>query len=198
MNEPSHSYIPNPKVVILTLILVVAAGLIGWKLGHTNNPSSNNGAGATTSSTSTNSVANADVNSLISYTLPDGWAQNTCSNAADRVFIIPNGASLNCNSNPSAPIKIYVDSQNTTDCQQLSGVQGVRKHVCISLYVDGHKSLKASTEYPKSSSYGTDTTISDYYINTGKGVVKIEYTYTSSNDYQTGFDQMALGVKVKA
>jgi hypothetical protein len=66
------------------------------------------------------------------------------------------------------------------------------------LYVDGHKSLKASTEYPKSSSYSTDTTISDYYINTGKGVVKIEYTYTSSNDYQTGFDQMALGVKVKA
>ena len=40
--------------------------------------------------------------------------------------------------------------------------------------------------------------MSDYYINTGKGVVAIEYTYTSANDFQAGFDQLATSVKVKA
>jgi hypothetical protein len=110
---------------------------------------------------------------------------------------VPNNASLNCSANPSSPIKIYVDRQYITDCQQLNSPQDVRKHVCISLYIDGHKSLKASTEYPKSSTYKTDTTISDYYIDTGKGVVKVEYTYTSNNDYQIGYDQLAMSLKVK-
>jgi hypothetical protein len=86
-----------------------------------------------------------------------------------------------------------VDSQNTTDCAQLkpTSTQGVRKHTCISLYISGHKSLKSFTD-------ANGTSAADYFINTGKGVVKVDYAYTSSNDYQAGFDQLATSVKVKS
>ena len=186
------------KMILFVVILILAAGLGGWLFGHFNNSttSMHNGIAQTSPS---NNASGTDVNSLISYTLPDAWSENTCSASRSTVYVIPNGTSLNCSVNPSAPIKIYVDSQNTTDCQQLmpTSNQGIKKHVCISLYISGHKSLKASTEYSSSSSYKTDTTISDYYINTGKGVVTAEYTYTSANDFQAGFDQLATSINVK-
>lgn len=185
----------RPIVFAPILALIVIGGFVGWRLGHNNNTSNNNSQGA-----STTNAADTAVKSLVSYTLPDAWTENTCSSSATIIYIIPNGTSLNCSANPSAPVKIYVDSQNTTDCQQLmpTTTKGIKKHVCISLYISGHKSLKASTEYSSSSSYKTDTTISDYYINTGKGVIAVEYTYTSANDYQTGFDQLAMSVKVNS
>jgi hypothetical protein len=177
------------------VILLVLAGLIGWLLGKSNK-SANSATGQTQSS---NNIGGTGVKKLISYTLPEAWTENTCPSAGASVYIIPNGTTLDCSANPSASIKAYVDSQNTTDCQQLkpASQQGIRKHVCISLYIDGHKSLKASTEYAGgSSSYKTDTTVSDYYINTGKGVAAIEYRYTSANDFQAGFDQLAASAKV--
>lgn len=177
----------NPIIVaIIVLGLIIIAALVGWGLGHKNNPGVVNGPPPSTTG------AGTEVSSLVSYTLPDGWTENTCADAAHKVFVIPQGTSLNCAGNPSAPIALYVDSRNTTDCQQLADVQNVRKHTCSSLYIDGHKSLKALTE----DSAGTTT--SDYYINTGKGVVAVEYVYTSSNGYQTGFDQLATSVKVKS
>jgi|SRR5665213_3819867 len=185
------------RAVLLILILIVAASLVAWALGRSNNLTVN----TNTQTQSGNNTAGAGVKTLISYTLPDAWTENTCSSSSSIVYIIPSGGALDCTANPSAPMKAYIDSQNTTDCQQLkpATTTGIRKHVCISLYIDGHKSLKASTEYAGgSSSYKTDTTISDYYINTGKGVAAIEYTYTSANDFQAGFDQLATSAKVKS
>ena len=181
------------KVVLLVVTLVATAVLVGWLIGRPNKMNNN-------VQTSTPSNANGtDVASLVSYMLPDAWSQNICSASAGTIYVIPNGTLLDCGANPSAPIKIFIDSNNTTDCQQLkpATAQSVKKHVCISLYISGHKSLKASTEFPKSSSYAEDTTISEYYINTGKGVVVVEYEYTVSNDYQIGFDQLAKSIQVK-
>lgn len=199
MNPDKNHLNKRTKIIILAVVLVAAASLVGWLIGHSNNSTNNNQASTSTQTTSNSNVGGSNVKSLVSYTLPDGWSEGTCPTSSNTIYINPNSTSLDCNANPSAPIKIYVDSQNTTDCQQLNPTdnRGVKKHVCISLYVDGHKSLKASTTYSSGSSYNTDTTISDYYINTGRGVVAVQYTYTSTNDYQIGFDQLATSTKIK-
>jgi|GEM_PF-1170251 len=183
------------KIILVVLLLVLIAGLIGWRLGHSNKGSDKTS--VTNSSSSSESAAStADVKSLVTYTLPEGWKEATCTSQANTVFIVPSGASLHCDTASIAPIKLSVDSQNTTDCQELSNVHDVRKHICKSLYIGGHKSLQALTEYPKSPTYPADTTISDYYIDTGKGAIRVRYTYTASNDYQIGFDELANSVKV--
>ena len=186
------------KLVVLAVTLLVAVGLAGWVLGHSNK-STNNQSGSIAQSTSGGNTNGIAVKTLVSYTLPDAWSENTCSAVVGTVYVVPNGATLDCTANPSAPIKIYVDPGNTTDCQQLkpANVQNIRKHICISLYINGHKSLKASTEYNAGSSYKTDTVVSDYFVNTGKGVVAFEYIYTSVNNYQAGFDQLATSAVVK-
>jgi hypothetical protein len=180
-----------PKYTLIVLIFIVLAGVIGWQIGKNSKTTPAHG-----TATQTSAVTATGVKSLVSYSLPDGWKEANCPAVPDTIYITPAGTTLNCNADPSAPIKIYVDSQGATDCQQLQAVQNVKKHICSSLYINGHKSLKALTEYPQSSSHSQDTTVSDYYINTGKGVVRVEYTYTASNDYQTGFEQLANSVKV--
>lgn len=202
--EPENNSMPrNQKrgiqVALLILILIVTAGLIGWKLGKSNDnhPATPTTSNPTSASSSTTPASNSDVKSLVSYSLPDGWKEGTCPDNPGKLYIVPNGASLACSSNPAAPVKIYVDANNTTDCQQLQNVQNVKKHICKSVFINGHKSLQSSTEYPKSATYPEDTTISDYFIDTGKGVVAVEYTFTSSNNYQLGFDQLANSIKTK-
>lgn len=184
------------KIILASVVLIVIASVIGWLIGRGSVPIYNNNS---SNPSSTTKATSTDVSSLVSYTLPNGWADNSCSVSPSIIYVNPTSTYLDCNLNPSAPIKIYVDPQNITDCQQLmpSNNQGIKKHICISLYIDGHKSLKASTEYSSNSSYKIDTTISDYFINTGKGVVDIEYIYTSANNFQAGFDQLATSVSVK-
>lgn len=168
---------------------MLVAGTLGWWQGKSKDAPIKSANGTTSSET--------EVNSIVSYTLPDGWKEASCANQASTVFVVPTGSALQCDTDSISPIKISVDPQNTTDCQELSNVQNVRKHICKSLFIGGHKTLQASTEYPKSSSYPVDTTISDYYIDTNKGVIRIQYTYTSGNDYQMGFDQLANSVRIR-
>lgn len=177
----------------MILLLVILSGFAGWRIGRSDNSTNN------TLTSPTSNIAGKKVKALVNYRLPDAWIEDSCSPSSNTIYVVPRGTSLDCSANPSSPIKIYVDSQNTIDCQQLMPVsnEGIRKHVCISLYISGHRSLKASTEYGSGSGYKTDTTVSYYYINTGKGVVAIKYIYTSINDFQAGFDQLATSVKVK-
>lgn len=185
------------NIVVLAIVMaIIAAGIVGWLIGRSNNSTYNKQLTSTQNQT-ISSTSGSDVKALVSYTLPDGWGEGTCSSSGNSIYVSPDDTTLNCSTNPSAPIKIFLDTQDTTDCQQLAPTsnEGIRKHVCISLYISGHKSLKASTEYSNGSSYKTDTTINSYYINTGKGVIVIQYTYTTSNDFQAGFDQLAMSVK---
>lgn len=71
----------------------------------------------------------------------------------------------------------------------------VKKHVCISLFINDMRSLKATTEYLSSSPYGRETTINAYYLDTGSSVIKAEYIYTTDSKYQVGFDQLVNSIK---
>ncbi len=179
---------------LLTVILILTAGFIGWRLGRSSVP-------INTSQTPTTSsdAAVADVRSLVTYTLPDGWKEATCPGAVGSVFIIPAGAkAIDCDDSPSSPIKISIDPTNSDHCNDLQNVQNVRKHICISLFIHDKKSLKAETIYNQDSSYKKETSIDAYYINTGKGAIKVEYIHNpNDNEYQTGLDQLARSVQIR-
>jgi hypothetical protein len=186
--KPSETRKVHYASVMAAIIVIAGAVLVGWWIGHHN---SKNDAPSSSGSqqNTTNTTTNSSINSLVSYTLPAGWSEASCPSAAGIIYIALNGTSSGC----SAPVKIYMDSKNSTDCQQLkpSSTEGVKKHTCSSLYIDGHKSLKALTDI-------NNTSTADYFVNTGKGIVAVEYTYTNANDSQAGFDQLASSIKVKS
>ena len=195
-NDHKSTQVHKTVFVLLILALIVGAGLLGWWLGQPNTTS--NSQSSNNQASNVNNSNTASVKSLVSYVLPDGWKEASCPSVAGAVYILPNGSSgLNCNDNPSSPVKISVDPGNDTDCNQLQNVQNVKKHICISLYINGHKSLKSSTEYLPSSSYNQTTTVNAYYVNTGKGVIELQYVFNGDNQYQVGFDQLANSINVK-
>jgi hypothetical protein len=185
----------HSKVLVITLlviILVLVASLVGLEIGKSSK----------STTTSSAKVPNAnktvgDVSSLVSYTLPQGWTQATCPSASNRQYIVPTNTSVDCSQNPALAITVFVDTANITDCSQLQQVQNVKNHVCKSLYIDGRKTLQSLTEYNQASTYKPNTSVATYFMNTGKGVVATEYTYTSGNQYQGGFDQLAKSLTVK-
>lgn len=186
------------KIIMSVVLVVILAGLVGWALGS-NQDKASNGQESNSEPTTTSNTDGRDVKSLVSYELPDGWKEASCPSAAGAVFVVPRGAGeVDCGASPSSPVKISVDSANNTDCNQLQGVQNVSKHICISEFINGKKSLKAETRYNSQSSYKRDTTIHAYYINTGKSVVKVEYVYTEDNAYQMGWEELAKSVAVKS
>lgn len=189
------------KTALIVIVLILIAGLAGWQLGKSNKPANNQTASTAQPTTSTpdKQSAQGDVKSLVSYTLPDGWTESKCPSAGGSVYIVPAGADpADCSANPSSPVKISIDPGNAKDCNQLQNVQNVKKHICSSIFIDGRKTLKAFTEYNQESSFKKDTSISAYYLDTGKGVVKAEYIYNGSNDYEAGFDQLANSIKAKS
>lgn len=202
--ENDSQYVRIKKSIVLIAIVVIAAGLFGWWIGQADdkpspvNQTSNNTVDTTDKTAPSESTAGMSVKSLVKYTLPDGWKESTCPASESSIYIVPSGANVDCDANPSSPVKISVDPGNNTDCNQLQGVQNVSKHICISEFINGKKSLKAETVYNSESSYKKPTTINAYYINTGKGVIKVEYIHDASdNEYQAGFEQLAKSVQVK-
>jgi hypothetical protein len=189
------------KLVVIVVVLLIAAGLTGWWFGRSHNTSNNKQTDQAQSDNkkSDNVSSNNDVKALVSYVLPDGWKASTCAASAGSVFVVPKGTgNVNCNSTPSSPIKISVDPANNKDCNQLQNVQNVSKHICSSEFINGHKSLRAETVYNKDSSYKKDTTINAYYIDTGKGVIKLEYIHEPTNSENLiGFEQLAKSVQTK-
>lgn len=196
MNDGQQSR--NGKKIFMSVVLaVILAGLLGWTMGSNQNKANNNQPN-TSEPTATQNTDGPDVKSIVSYELPDGWKEASCPSAPGAVLVVPRGAGeVDCNASPSSPVKISVDSANNTDCNQLQGVQNVSKHICISEFINGKKSLKAETRYNAQSSYKRDTTIHAYYINTGKGVVKVEYVYNEDNAHQMGWEELAKSVAVK-
>lgn len=185
----------NKIVVILSLIIL--AGLAGWLFGRNNNATSNSQPNGSANENNSETTQNDEgVKSLVTYSLPDGWKEASCDSSPGSVYIIPSGADdIDCSANPSSPVKLSVDPGDTKDCNELQNVSEVKKHVCISLYINDMRSLKATTEYLSSSPYGQETTINAYYLDTGNGVIKAEYTYNSGNQYQVGFDELVNSVQ---
>jgi hypothetical protein len=198
-NNQDNNYFRINKFVAIVVILIIMAGFGGWLLGRNNSTDSNQtNNSADENETSTTTPSGEGVKSLVTYSLPDGWKEASCESNPGSVYIIPAGAgNIDCGANPSSPVKLSVDPGNTKDCNELQNVQNVKKHVCISLYINDMRSLKATTEYLASSPYGQETTINAYYIDTGDGVIKAEYIYNSNNQYQKGFDELVNSVKAK-
>ncbi len=185
------------KQLYIAVSIVILAGLLGWFLGRENNTPNNQQPRDATQPIANNS-SNAKVKSLVNYTLPDGWQEITCAPTNNTVLILPNGVKdVNCDNNPSSQIKILIDPTNVVDCNQLQNVQNVSKHICISEYINGQKTVKAETKYNSQSAYKKDTTVHAYYIDTGKGVIKVEYVYETNNEFMVGFEQLAKSVQVK-
>lgn len=196
-SDDSKQYVRIKKGALLLLFVIVGAGFVGWTIGRSDN-SKPTGSSNTSQPTAADNTDGPDVKALVSYTLPDGWREASCPDAAGSVFVSPQGAgAIDCNASPSSPVKISVDSANNTDCNQLQSVQNVSKHICISEFINGKKSLKAETKFNEQSTFKRDTTIHAYYINTGKGVLKVEYVYTNDNSYQSGWEALAKSVTVK-
>lgn len=197
--ENNHSSISKSTIVGVIVLLILVA-LAGWYLGRSGG-SDNKDQPSTTASQPAEQAPtdNRDVNSLVSYMLPDGWKEATCPSAAGAVYIVPAGSTaVDCDANPSSAVKIAVDPGNSKDCNQLQNVQNVSKHVCISEYINGKKSLKAETIFNKDSSYGEERTVNAYYVDVGSAVVKLEYVHKpDSNEAQAGFEQLASSVKAK-
>lgn len=191
-------YVRIPKVIFIVVLLVLLAGVFGWWIGRSNTPEKTESR-SNTPTANTDSAINSpsDVAAIASFTLPDGWKQERCEGSG-AIFVVPNvSPSANCDSNPVSPVKVSVDPNSTDDCNQLQDVSEVKKHICKSLFINDMKSLEASTEYLASSSYGKDTTLNAYYINTGEAVVKVEYIFSGNNQYQAGFEQLAKSVNRK-
>lgn len=198
INERSNAF--TKKIIIVIVALVLTAGLVGWYIGRSGEPEKNNQATSSQQDTSTTtSNSDSDVKSFINYSLPDGWKEISCASAPGAIYTAPSkGATVDCDNNPSAPVKISVDSANNKDCNQLQNVQNVSKHVCISEYINGRKSLRAETVYNNDSSYKKATTVDAYYIDTGTNVIKIEYVHDpNDSQYKANFEQLAKSVQVK-
>lgn len=184
---------------------LIAAILVGWLLGRDTSPSSANNAGgnqvqppaAPQADSQDGLNQDTEVQSLVRFSLPDGWSQQACQGRADRLYFLPPGQSLDCAANPSGQISLAVDPQNTTSCQQLDGQLEVRKHVCKSEDINGQRSLESETEFLPSSSYGRQTTIKRYFVDTGDGVVEARYQYNGEATYSAGFEQLAKSLAAK-
>jgi len=184
------------KKLIIALVVVVAVigVIIGW--GSINDA---NAPGGATTTQGQDAASTTDVKSLISYALPASWQEQSCADADQYIYVVPSGAAFDCKADPRAPVSLMVDPRNTSDCQQVTAPNGVLRHTCKSLFIDGRKTILSETEYPKSEMYPKPQTVSDYFVDTGKGIVQIEYVYGAkgSNTYQAGFDTLVQSVKIR-
>lgn len=193
-------------MALSAVALAILATLSIWLVSTS---SDNTGQNKTTNQTGDNSNtqsknASNSASSLISYTLPSGWTDTECIGDTNTILIIPLGKQkpLDCASGVKDwPIKIYIDPGNTTDCGQFKfDQQQITGHVCKSVFIDGHKTIRAATKYNEKSSYGKLTDVLAYYINTASKVVKLEYTDNVADrgdDFLGGFEELVASVKVK-
>jgi hypothetical protein len=188
---PMENHKPHYFSILLAISAFLAGALIVFFLGTR----MNNGNKTPTPSgnkPSANANASAGLRDVVTYSLPDAMTEATCP-GSDNVYVLPVGDEAQCATNLAGPIRLALKTNGPTDCAELKPTQSVTKHTCSSLFIDGHKTLKAITEYSKTSSNNTAA----YHVNTGKGVVSVVYTYASDQQYQQQFDELAQSIDVK-
>lgn len=198
--ESDHKYFRIKKISVVIAVLLLTAGLFGWWLGSSNDSQNEKqSVNEEVKPTSNSGNVKGDVKNLVSYTLPNGFKEAFCQSQPGSVFVVmPSSGNVDCDANPSSPIKISVDPGNNKDCNQLQNVKNVSKHICISEFINGHKSLKAETIYNQDSPYKKETAVNAYYIDIGKSVIKLEYIRSNNdNNDQVSFENLAKSVQVK-
>lgn len=190
----------NIGIISLVVLLALAIGLIfgaNWnKNNNTNQPT--NSTETVSDTEDSNSTSGKDVNSLIRYTLPNGWSESTCPSSSGSIYFQPNGApKVDCGNNPELSVVMSASDQNITECSQIQDVKDVKKHICKSLFINDLRSLVAETEYLSSSIYERDTSVKTYYIDSGSGIVKVQYTSASGNQYLNSFDELVNSISAK-
>jgi hypothetical protein len=187
---------------LIIIVLVAAAAAAAWFVfAKDSNEQKTAPAPVPQSSKSASSSNNID--SLISYQLPDGWKTVSCSNPTQVVLLVPQGrVSPDCAALANNwPMKIMLDTQKTTECSQIHvNNQQVTNHICSSKFINGSKVFVSSTTYNDKSAYGKNTKVSDYYVSAKNNVVKLEYAddlTSQEDDYQAQFDQLANSITLK-
>jgi hypothetical protein len=189
--------------VPLTILLVIAIAAILWLVFGNNNDRNSKTSTPNPQPANSSANKNSQINSLISYDLPDGWKTVSCNNASEVILIVPTGrVTPDCASlSDNWPMKIMMDPKHTTECSQIKvNSQQVTNHICSSQSINGNKIFVASTTYNNKSTYGKDTKVSEYFVDTKSGVVKLEYAddlASTEDDYQPQFDQIANSIKIK-
>jgi hypothetical protein len=190
--------------VVFIVLAIVAAVALWQGFLKTNIKNTTNGTNQKSSDAQNNfQNSNTAIASLISYRLPDGWTDTDCIAGKETILLIPPSLPRpNCAIDiQSWTIRITMDSQDIKDCNQIKvNNQHVTNHVCSSVAINSSRLLKSSTTYNEKSPYGKAVKISDYYIKTSKGVIKLEDVddlASSNDDLQNQFDQIANSIKVK-
>lgn len=180
----SSSHIKTAAIVFLSLIIVT--GAIVWTANRPND-----------SSTPNPSSDSSGVKALVSYSVPTGWTEANCEDGNLIQIVNTEDSRQTCiaEGSPNSLVSIGVKDQ-ITDCKQLQSASDVKKHICSTVFIDGRKTVKSTTEYLASSSQ-VARTVSNYYIDTGTSVVRAQYIYAADNLYQQQFDSLVNGVKIK-
>ncbi len=178
------------KTLLIIFCVAAISGFVGWRIGRDQVRTRTSSSPASRMPPSPRDTAKNKVSEVASYTLPSGWREYHCPSAVDTVFVRPAGVeSLDCDAEPASPIQLALDANNTTDCKSLAPAGSTHRHVCISLDINGNKSLQASTV--------RDTTIDVFYVDVGTKVIKLSYEHGSDAVYQADFEQLAKSVRSK-
>ena len=189
----------NIVIVILSILLFLAIGIgIGYRLNNDTNEDINPNQSNSENTEAKASNGISKVNDYVAYQVPGGWEQKICDRDTDSVyFATSNFRQVDCSSAPESQIKLSLSSENYTECNQIPEKQDVKKHICISKYINDLRSLHAETEYLPSSSFGKETSMKTYYIDSGQGMIKAEYIYSANGSDQTGFESLVDSIKAK-
>lgn len=195
-NQPDpHSRNFLPVLLIALILLVLVSGLAGWLIGRRNDNNDNSEVNDT--SQAAPPTSSGRVTDLVEFDVPGGWDQESCEGHEDVVYFVPSDQAPDCSNEPQESITLAVDPQNNTDCNQLQDVQDVSKHVCRSIFIDGHKTLEATTVYNQDSDVLPNRTIDAYYLDTGEGVVVARYIHDGNAEHGTVFHDLAKGLRVR-
>ncbi len=190
-------------MVLLALILIVVAALVAVQIirSRDNSQSTDEGRGRTISVPAIPPpTGHMEVSSIVTYSTPSGWTEIACPNPQDGVVLTQSGVVSHCDNQPAESIRIAVDPGNSKDCNQLQDVQNVSKHTCKSIFVNNHMTLEALTEYNQDSLYNQPTRLTAYYLDSGKGVVKISYLVSppeNGDELQPVLEQIVQSMRAK-
>lgn len=135
-----------------------------------------------------------DINSLVSYTLPQGWEVKDCPEKEDIIlFVVPGAPAPGCDGPPNAMVRMSVDPHSSLQCDVHESTDNtIIKRTCTQTELNSRKTLKLEIER-------SDRKDTSYYIATGSYIVKLEANdnLTDSINFDEGFKAFYESIKIK-